>query len=211
MDPTVSGNGITIDNDPETGKNDKPEKPETSDKMHAEKETVLQEPVTNNYTYETYETYEIDNSEVCQILNELLSESQKANESLGRIADSLDVMNETITVEPEEMESEDSLPEETEETVSGNDALFDILESMEETFAGIQETGTSIYDTVSGNTLYLEDISNNSQELIEYYTEATEKHEHTLAYGIATEICILIAAGIIAGLNIAKLVWGKMR
>lgn len=211
MEPTVSGNGITIDKDPETGKNEKPEKPETSDKVHADKETVLQEPVTNNYTYETYETYEIDNSEVCQILNELLSESQKANESLGRIADSLDVINETLTEEPEETESEDSLPEEPEETVSGNDALFEMLERMEETFAGIQETGTSIYETVSGNTLYLEDLSNNSQELIEYYTEVTEKHEHTLSYGIATEICILIAAGIIAGLNIAKLVWGKMR
>lgn len=151
MEPTVSGNEVPVTKEPQDSENESHQKPDTGNVIQTETETSKnQEPVTNN-SY-TYETYEIDNSEVCQILNELLSESQKTNEALGFIADSLEVISEKLTSEPEEMESDDSIPEGPVETVSGNDAILEILEGMEETFAGIQETGISIYETVSGNT-----------------------------------------------------------
>lgn len=203
MEPTVSGNKIHITDDSDDSVNETPINPDK------EKETDKnQEPVTNNYTYETYE---IDNSEVCEILNKILSESVKTNEALERLADSLDAVNETLTAEPEETELEDVLPEEPEETVSGNDALFEMLKGMEETFVGIKETSKSIYETVSGNTLYLEDLNNTSQEFMESYTEVSEKQSYKSIYGISIGICILFVVGCIAGLNIAKLVWGKMR
>lgn len=201
MEPelTVSGNEF----EPDTG-NVIPENPEPS------------EPVVNNYTYETYETYQVDNSEISELLKELLSQAVKNNETVERLADSLDAVKEILTAEPEETSSDDSAPETTadenpEETETDGDSLLEMLEGMEETFAGLKETSESIYETVSGNTLYLEDLSNTAQAFTESYSESLEMQSYTSRYGIALCICIFAVVCSIAGLHVAKMVWGKMR
>lgn len=214
MEPTVSGNEIPVKDEnagTETKEpvTDKDIESDTREPVkNADIESKTQEPVTNNYTYETYE---VDNSEVCRILNELLEETRKTGESMTRIAESLDAVNETLTSEPEEPDKKSVLPDEPKEIVSGNDVIVEILECMKETVTGIQKTETAIYETVSGNTVYLEGLSDISQEFTECYIETSEEHKNTLTYGITSVVCILIAVGIVGGLNIAKLVWGKMR
>lgn len=204
MEPTVSGNEIK---EPQDNKDETSQKPDAGNETQPET-SKNQEPVTNNYTYETYE---IDNSEVCSILNELLSETVKTNELLGSLAESIDAVNENLTAEPEEEELLEDIPEEPEETVSGNDSLLEMLAGIEETFAGIRETSEGIYETVTGNSLYLEGLSSTSQEFMESYTESSEAQRYTDIYALSISICILFVAGCIAGLHIAKLVWGKMR
>lgn len=211
MEPSVSGNDISYgDDDQETGRNENPSEHDNENEKPAETESS-REPVTNNYTYETYETYEIDNSKVCELLNQLFSETEKNNEVLGRLADSLDEIKESLTEEPEETEAEDFLPDEQDETETGRDELLELLEGMEETFAGIKESGESINKTVSGNALLLKDLNNTTEAIAESYAESFEKQTYTSTYDIAVSIAILFAACCIAGLNIAKLVWGKMR
>lgn len=168
-------------------------------------ETEPVEPTINNYTYET------DNSAVCSLLEKLLSESEKNNDVLERLADSLDTVKETLAAEPEETASEDAVEPEAEETESSREELKEMLKGMEETFSALKETGESINETVSGNNLYLEDITAATQTLTESYTEVSETQTFANTYGLALGMCILFVAACIAGLHIAKMVWGKTR
>lgn len=192
MEPTVSGNENPIGTEP-------------LEPMDPVEPVQSLEPKINNYTYET------DNSAVCRILEELLSETVKNNDVLERLSDSLDAVKESLTAEPEETASEDAVPDEADETESSLEELTEMLEGMEETFAAIKETGESISETVSGNSLYLEDISNTTQTLMESYTEVAENQTTINEYSLALIISILFVASCIAGLHIAKMVWGKTR
>lgn len=183
MEPTVSGNDIPIETEP----------------------VQSMESEINNYTYE------VDNSAVCNLLEQLLSESIKKNDVLERLADSLDVVKETLTAEPEETATDDSGSSEPDETESSREELTEMLEGMKETFAALKETGESINETVSGNSLYLEEINNTTQTLKESYTEVSDNQISVNSYSLAIIITILFVASCIAGLHIAKMVWGKMR
>lgn len=192
MEPTVSGNENPIDTEP-------------VEPMDPVEPIQSVEPIINNYTYE------IDNSAVCKLIEELLSETVKNNDVLERIADSLDVLKESLTAEPEETVFEDSVPDEADETEIRQEELTEMLEGMEETFLALKETGESISETVSGNSLYLEDISAATQTLTESYTEVSENLTSINEYSLALIISILFVASCIAGLHIAKMVWGKTR
>lgn len=195
MAETVSGNENPIETEPL----------EPIDVLDPVEPVQFMEPAVTNYEYET------DNSTVCRLLESLLSEAVKNNDVLERLADSLDSIKETLTAEPEETVSEDAVSDESDETESSREELTEMLESMEETIVSLKETGESINETVSGNTLYLEDISAITQTLEESYTEASENQTFTNTYGLALGMCILFVAACIAGLHIAKMVWGKTR
>lgn len=192
MEPTVSGNENPIETEP-------------VEPMDPAEPVQSMEPVINNYTYET------DNREVCSLLEGLFSEAVKNNEVLERIADSLDAVKERLTAEPEEPASEDPVSDEADETESSREELIEMFEGMEETFSALKETGENISETVSGNSLYLEDIGNTTQTLMESYTEVSESQTYSNTYGLALGMCILFVAACIAGLHIAKIVWGKTR
>ena len=197
MEPTVSGNEIPIDTEPM----------EPIEPVEPVQPIEPLDPVDPIINY----IYEADNSSVCSLLEKLISETVKNNDVLERLADSLDVVKEILTTEAEETASEDAVETEADETEGSKEELKEMLEGMEETFASLKETGESINETVSGNTLYLEDITAATQALTESYTEVSENQTFANTYGLALGMCIIFIASCIAGLHIAKMVWGKTR
>lgn len=199
MEPTVSGNEIPVVTEPLEPGNEIPIEKEPFESVEPF------EPVINNYAYEA------DNSAVCTLLEGLLSEAVKNNDVLERLADSLDAVRETLAAEPEETAEDDAVPAGADETEGSLEELTEMLEGIEETFYALKETGKNINETVSGNTLYLEDISGTMQAFTESYTEVSETRAFADTYGLALGICILFVSACIAGLHIAKMVWGKTR
>lgn len=210
MEETVSGNGIPAVTEPEEPTANEPEEPsvEKPDDSGNMGEPVTGTPAINSYLYDA------DSSPVCALLEELVTGTEKQNELLESILENLGAVKESLAAVPEETASGDAgdaAASETDKTETGSGTLAEMLGGMEETFASLKETGKSISETVSGNSLYLEDISSTTQTLAESYTEASEAQFYTDSYALAFGAGILFVAACIAGLHIAKLVWGKMR
>lgn len=210
MEETVSGNGIPAVTEPEEPVTNEPEEP-SIDKPDDSGNTWI--PITGESVTDSY-LYEADNTPVYSLLEKLVTGTEKQNELLESILVNLEAVKERFAAVPEETASggtDDAVASETDEIEKGRETLEEMLEGMKETFTGIKETGEGISETVSGNSLLLEDISGSMQTFTESYTEASEARFYTDSYVLAFGAGILFVAACIAGLHIAKLVWGKMR
>lgn len=187
MAETVSGNEV----------------PEESEVSEVPEDTA--DPVVNNYTYE------IDNSEVCKFLDSILSETVKGNELLEKLIERFSELMPNSQTDTQEDELSDADPGESPESESYQETVVELLEKMDSTLATIEETGESISDTISGNSSYLEDTGNTAAGLLEAYTEVSAKQSQNEIYGLSLGIGTLFIAACIAGLLIARAVWGKMR
>ena len=166
---------------------------------------VTTEPIVYN------NTYEIDNTEVCKLLDSILSETVKCNEYFENLIERFSEVMLNSQSDTQEDELPDADPEESPESENYQETVLELLEKMDETLVTLGETGENISNTVSGNSLYLEDTSNTSAGLLEAYTEVSFQQSQNKTYSLSLGISILFILSCIAGLLIARAVWGKMR
>lgn len=164
------------------------------------------DPEVNNYT-----TYVSDNTDVCRLLDSILNETVKENEYLEELCERFAEVILRTQSETQETMIPDIELEEIDESESHHETVIELLEGIDETLTAISETGESINNTVSGNSIYLEETDNAAGELLEAYTEASTQQSQIGIYGLSLGIGILFITACIVGLLIARAVLGKMR
>lgn len=159
-------------------------------------------------------TYEVDNTEVCELLTQLITEVQKNNEINTQIYEAMllhhaeylqnhsDCMEQLKILNEEEPETETEEPETETETYE---------DFVEEQLLLIGENLESLNVTVSGNNALLQDIDTTTETLAETYSEQTETAKQTTSQNQALAIGTLFVLAVIAGLIIAKTAWGRMK
>lgn len=174
--------------------------------------TPESEETTENLTQNI--TYEIDNTEVCELLSQLLEEVKKANETNSKIYEAMllhhtdYLQNCTDSMELLKALDEEETEEETEEPETETQSYEDF---MEEQILLIGENLGKINVTVSGNNALLTGIDETTETLAETYNEQTETAKQTTSQSLALGIGILFVVAVIAGLKIAKIGWGRMK
>lgn len=170
-----------------------------------------------SYIYEYDNTpYEYDNTQECSLLEALLQEGISQNEILLHISESLDQLNESLHPADEleaapELDAPDTVEIEIEGTETYRESVMSMLESMDSSLSFLAETGEGIGSTVSGNSLYLDDISSTTSCIMELYSESSSQQSYTGTYGLSIGIGLTFIGSAITGLLIARAVWGKMR
>lgn len=176
------------------------------------------QPETDTLSSSDVVTYLKYYKDVYDLLESILDETVKKNEILVQISESLDAVKEVISseaqieqmqleAEPEEIEE----TEEVEESETHQETLIELLEGIDKTLTALSETGESINNTVSGNSVYLEETDNTTAEFLEAYTEASSQQAQNETYGLSLGIGILFISACIVGLLIARAALGKMR
>lgn len=158
-----------------------------------------------------YNTYEIDNTDVCELLESILKEMLKNNEMLSHVTESLDEVKENILKEELEEALSEVDPEDLKDDEDYQELVVELLGKMDDTLITLGETVININDTVSGNSLYLEDTNNTTAELLRSYIEVSTQQTQNEAYGLALGVTISFIISLIVGILIAKIVWGKTR
>lgn len=202
MEPTVSGNGLASPAPAEV----------TPEGLAVVRDGIAGNTQETEYSVPGTESLPegTDSQDICSLLVQLSEGTEQQNGLLESILESLGELKESLFSRQEET-TPDVPAGETDAGETGQETLTEMLEGMEETFAGLRETAGDISATVSGNTLYLEGMDASVQGLAESYTEAAETQYYTYSYALAFGAGILFVAACIAGLHIARLVWGKMR
>ena len=175
------------------------------------------EPETNTTSSSDNTTYLKYYTDLYDLLESIHEETVKKNEILDHISESLDSVKEGISIESQTDQIvllTDTEPEETEETEENEthqETVIELLEGIDKTLTVMSETGESINNTVSGNSVYLEGTDNTVSDLLEAYTEVSEQQSQTETYGLSLGIGILFISSCIVGLLIARAALGKMR
>lgn len=160
----------------------------------------------------------VDNTEMCEILTQLLTEVQRTNEENNKIYEAMLLHHEEYLQNHKnsmELLEKMLLEEETEEAETETVTHEEIVE---EQLLLIGENLVSINDTVSGNATLLNDInvtvSGNATEFggfTETYTEQTEATKEADNYNLAIGVGTIFLLAVIVGLIIAKTAWGRMK
>ena len=153
----------------------------------------------------------VDNTDVCKLLESLLNEMIKNNEKLNHVTESLDEVKENMLKEELEEVLSEVNPEDLKDDEDYQELVVELLGKMDETLVTLGETGVNISDTVSGNSLYLEDTDNTTTELLRSYLEVSTQQTQNDAYGLALGVTISFLVALIIGLLVSKIVWGKTR
>lgn len=150
-------------------------------------------------------------TDLYDILESIHEESARNNEVLTQISESIDGLREEIKTGPQTELHDGTEPEDEIESEESQITVIELLEGIDETLTTISETGESISNTVSGNSVFPEETDNSAAQLLEAYTEAESRHEQNETYVLSLCIGILFITALIAGLKLAHTVFGKMR
>ena len=216
---SVSGNNpVEEPTPPETVETPETEEPPKAEEPETEEHTA-EEPETEITTPTQITNYSVDNSEVCNLLTQLIAEVQKTNETNNKIYETMLLHHEEYIQNYKDsmefFEKETIVEEETEEPETETMSHEDIVE---EQLLLIGENLDKLNVTVSGNAVILEEInatvSGNATtfgDFTESYAEHAESTKETNTYNIAIGIGLFFAVAIIIGLIISKTSWGRMK
>lgn len=205
---TVSGNDL-----PEKEVPDSQDGKENETNKTASPETDTPDPeeaassVQASYSY----VYEADNEEVCSLLRSILDETVRRNDILSHISDNTDTVLQIITPEDaavllSETEAAEELPAD-----DYKESAIKLLENIDVSLSSINDSSQDMSSTVSGNSVYLEDIDNTLSGFTETYAETSSGEQHIQHYGLSIQLGMLFACSCIFGILISRCVFGKMR